>query len=52
MDSTLSRSISLKINGRAVQATVDACRKLEITLKTDVVSKLGVTLTFVSTDGD
>ena len=43
---------AVKTNRAPVQATVDACRKLEIALKTDVVSKLGVTLTFVSTDGD
>jgi predicted lipoprotein len=43
---------AVKTTRATVQATVDACRKLEITLKTDVVSKLGVTLTFVSTDGD
>lgn len=43
---------TVKTNRAPVQATVDACRTLEITLKTDVVSKLGVTLTFVSTDGD
>ena len=43
---------AVKTNRAPVQATVGACRKLEIALKTDVVSKLGVTLTFVSTDGD
>lgn len=43
---------TVKTNRAPVQATIDACRKLEIALKTDVVSKLGVTLTFVSTDGD
>lgn len=43
---------TVKTNRAPVQATVDACRKLEIALKTDVVSRLGVTLTFVSTDGD
>lgn len=42
----------VKTNRAPVQATIDACRKLEIALKTDVVSRLGVTLTFVSTDGD
>jgi len=43
---------TVKTNRAPVQATVEACRKLEIALKTEVVSKLGVTLTFVSTDGD
>ena len=42
----------VKTNRAPVQAAVDTCRKLEIALKTDVVSKLGVTLSFVSTDGD
>ncbi len=35
-----------------VEQTIEAGHKLEIALKTDVVSRLGVTLTFISTDGD
>ena len=37
---------------QAVTQAQDECRALEIMLKTEVVSTLGVTLTFKSTDGD
>jgi predicted lipoprotein len=36
----------------AIQRAHDECRALEVLLKTEVVSTLGVTLTFKSTDGD
>jgi len=37
---------------RAVRRAHDECRALEIMMKTEVASTLGVTLTFKSTDGD
>ena len=37
---------------RAVKRAHDECRALEIMMKTEVVSTLGVTLTFKSADGD
>src|SRR5262245_14711452 len=37
---------------QAIQRAHDECRALEVLLKTEVVSTLGVTLTFKSTDGD
>jgi len=36
----------------AIEAAYEKARALEITLKVDVVSALGVTLTFSSNDGD
>jgi uncharacterized protein len=50
IDSPLEEAIGLR--DRAVKLAHDECRALEILLKVEVASTLGVTLTFKSTDGD
>ena len=50
IDSPLEQAIASK--ERVVTAAQEECRALEILLKTEGVSALGVTLTFKSTDGD
>jgi len=44
--------VALRQNKPALEAARDQCRALEVLLKVDLVSALGVTLTFTSGDGD
>lgn len=50
IDSPLEQAIDVK--AQAITRAHDECRALEILLKVEVASTLGVTLTFKSTDGD
>jgi predicted lipoprotein len=50
IDSPLEQAITTR--AAAVRLARDECRALEILIKTEVASTLGVTLTFKSTDGD
>ena len=50
IDSPLERAVTT--NPQLISRAWDACRALEILLKTEVASTLGVTLTFKSKDGD
>ncbi len=50
IDAPLERAVTAK--PQLISRAWDACRALEILLKTEVASTLGVTLTFKSKDGD
>jgi predicted lipoprotein len=50
IDGSLERAVTA--NPQLISRAWDACRALEILLKTEVASTLGVTLTFKSKDGD